>query len=237
MDDPFEKQYIRLRCKEKRLYKDEEVSNLPYVPESHIHYKEWQLRKWSADKLVSFLGAKNKPLNILEIGCGNGWLSFQLSTLKDSRVIGQDINFTELQQAARVFNGNAGLRFVCGNMFSDILANQYFDVIVFAASIQYFPSFNSIMQLALNKLHKDGEIHIIDSHFYQPAQLTAARQRTAAYYQSLGQSEMINYYFHHSVKDLSAFRFRYLYNPKSVTNRIFNRKRIFPWIQLQKNDQ
>src|SRR5215203_4755336 len=77
--EAFEKLYMQLRKKEQRLYTDEEVRNLPQVIAAHPHFKEWQLRKKSCGRLIEYLDQKNKPLHILEIGCGNGWLSAQLA--------------------------------------------------------------------------------------------------------------------------------------------------------------
>ena len=237
MDDPFEKQYIRVRTREKRMYDDDEVSDLPNMPASHPHYKEWLTRKWSSDKLISYLAAKNRPLRILEIGCGNGWLSFQLSKLKHSKVTGQDINFTELQQAARVFNGYTKLRFIYGDMFSGILSDRKFDIIIFAASIQYFSSLENILSLSVNRLNPGGEIHILDTHFYKPSELTGAKQRTESYYRSLGFPEMADYYFHHSLKKLTGFTYQLLHNPWSLQHKIFGSKNPFPWICIKRTGQ
>ena len=76
----FEQLYVDLRSNEQRIYSDEEVAWLPDVDEDHVHKKEWQIRKVSAEKLVQYLKHKKRPLKILEVGCGNGWLSCQLST-------------------------------------------------------------------------------------------------------------------------------------------------------------
>ncbi|HET6768518.1 MAG TPA: hypothetical protein VFH08_14000, partial [Chitinophagaceae bacterium] len=70
---------MQLRKKEQRLYTDGEVRNLPQVPVTHLHFKEWLVRKRSCDRLIKYLDKKNKRLHILEIGCGNGWLSAQLA--------------------------------------------------------------------------------------------------------------------------------------------------------------
>ena len=237
MDDPFEKQYIRVSTLEKRMYDDDEVSNLPNMPVSHPHYEEWLARKWSSSKLIGYLGAQNKPLRILEVGCGNGWLSFQLSKLKNSRVVGQDINFTELQQAARVFNGYTKLRFIYGDMFSGILSDRRFDTIVFAASIQYFSSLQKILELSLDRLNPGGEIHIIDTHFYKPSELTVAKQKKETYYRSLGFPEMATYYFHHSLEELIGFRYQLLHNPWSLQHKLFGSKHPFPWICIKQANQ
>lgn len=231
----FEKQYIRARTKENRVYDDREVSSLPDMLATHEHYAEWMLRKRSSERLIKRLASKRKPQNILEIGCGNGWLSHRLSGIKNATVTGQDINFTELQQAARVFNGQRKLRFVYGDVFSGILKERKFDVIVFAASIHYFHSLNKILAFAIDRLDPGGEIHILDTHFYKAGEIREAANRTAVYYRELGFPEMADHYFHHSTNDLSLFRHRVLYDPRGWVNRLLGRKQAFPWICLKKD--
>ncbi len=234
-DNPFEKQYIRARSRENRMYDDKEVSSLPEMLPSHQHYTEWQMRKRSAERLIRYLEAKKKPLNILEIGCGNGWLSHRLSKIRTINVTGQDINFTELQQAARVFNGEHKLRFIYGDIFNGVLKEKRFDVIVFAASIHYFPSLSRVLALAIDHLHPKGEIHVLDTHFYQPEQTAAAAKRTYTYYSALGFPEMADHYFHHSVNDLKLFKHKILFDPTSIINRLCGRKDPFPWVRIKKN--
>src|SRR6478609_3338202 len=73
--------YIALREKEGRLVSDEELLKLPEVNAFHIHLKEWRIRKKSCDQLLNYVAKKNRPLKILEIGCGNGWLSNRLASV------------------------------------------------------------------------------------------------------------------------------------------------------------
>src|SRR6187549_921819 len=93
-DSLFERKYTTLRFKEKRMYSDEEVRHLPFIAREHPHYHEWVLRKRSCHRLVKYLEQKKTPLKILEIGCGNGWLSNQIIKIPGTVVIGSDINFT-----------------------------------------------------------------------------------------------------------------------------------------------
>jgi ubiquinone/menaquinone biosynthesis C-methylase UbiE len=229
----FESLYIRLRQKEGRMYTDEEVAQLPSITSSHQHFKEWQLRKDSSQKLVDHLKKRNKPYHILEIGCGNGWLSHQLSTVPQSNVIGTDINFAEVQQAAKVFEKNTNLHFIYGNAESDLFQEKQFDVIVFAASIQYFPSFTEIIRNTLKLLKPNGEIHIIDSHFYPLSGIGAAKQRSLLYYQAAGFPEMAHLYFHHVLDDLEQFNHSILYDPTGLFNRFLRNKNPFHWICIR----
>jgi len=229
----FKEQYIALRKKEQRVYTDEEVLQLPLIPGDHVHAKEWVVRKKSCRKLVNYLKKKG-PLNILEIGCGNGWLSYQLSKIPGSIVTGMDINDVELKQAARVFSEQTNLSFINKNISQIELHNHPFDIIVFAASLQYFNSFSEIVTVALDHLKLGGEIHIIDSPFYQPNDIAEARQRTQSYFTELGFCQMQHHYFHHSVESFERFRHTILYNPLSLTNKLLKSKNPFYWIRIMK---
>lgn len=231
-DTGFEENYIAIRRHEQRIYSDEELVQLPVVGKQHPHHTEWQIRKRSCARLVNHLNRK-RPLKILEIGCGNGWLSRELSNIPGSKVIGIDVNFTELQQAARVFSHIPNLQFIYGDIRSEIFEEMEFDCIVFAASIQYFPSVQEIIAYALAKLKKDGEIHILDSPFYKPAEIDAAKKRTLDHYQELGFPEMANHYFHHAVTQLAMFDYEMLYQPSSLQHYLLKNKNPFPWICIR----
>lgn len=228
----FAEQYLALRKKEQRVYTDEQVRQLPLIGADHPHYKEWQIRKRSADQLLKFLGNIHTPASILEVGCGNGWLSHRLSAIHGVDVTGYDINQAELQQAKKIFGHRLNLRFTSADPFSE--QGKLYDVIVFAAAIQYFPSLNSIISKALEKLSPNGSIHIMDSHFYKPGEVAAARQRTADYFSSIGFAGMSANYFHHSLDELKPFKYKILYNPASAWNRLVN-KDPFHWICIKKN--
>jgi ubiquinone/menaquinone biosynthesis C-methylase UbiE len=229
----FETIYTQLRQKEKRVYTDEEVARLPSISPKHIHYKEWLLRKDSSQKLVNHLKRKKKALDILEIGCGNGWLSKRLSTIPDSRVIGTDINFSEVQQAANVFQNVPNLHFMYVDVNPGVFNEKKFDTIVFADSIQYFESLNETIGNTLKLLKPDGEIHIIDSLFYSLPELMAARLLTQHYYEAAGSPEMADCYFHHCYEDLKNYNYSIRYDPKSILTKFLRNKKPFPWISIQ----
>ncbi|HEY1871630.1 MAG TPA: methyltransferase domain-containing protein, partial [Chitinophagaceae bacterium] len=201
----FETGYIALRKKENRLYSDEQVKWLPEIEETHPHYKEWQMRSHSSNKLAQHLSNKKRELNILEVGCGNGWLCSQLSKIPGSNVAGIDINTTELEQAKRVFGHVENLEFFYSELADQNARNENFDAIVFAASIQYFASLDEILVPAMQLLNPKGEIHILDSHFYKSSELETARQRSVDYYRSVEFPELSKHYFHHSLDELKPY--------------------------------
>jgi len=238
MDKPianwdFETIYTQLRQKERRIYTDEEVAQLPSISPTHIHFKEWLVRKHSSQKLVTYLKRKKKLLDILEIGCGNGWLSKKLSTIAGSRVIGTDVNFSEIQQAARVFQNIPNLHFIYVNPEASVFKEQKFDAIVFAASIQYFESLTETISHTLNLLKPGGEIHILDSAFYSLSELGPAKLRTRHYYESAGFPEMTAHYFHHRYEDLGKYNFSIRYEPQGLISKLLRNKNPFPWISIQ----
>lgn len=230
----FEEMYISLRVKENRVYSDKQLLNLPNVDPGHAYYKEWLIRKRSCRQLQRYLTSKKRNLKILEIGCGNGWFAAQLLKVRGSKVTGIDINESELAQAERVFGGKPGISFISGDIRSGMLKEANVDIIVFAASVQYFPSLKEIVKTSLDHLAEGGEIHILDTPFYLPGDLEAARQRTVTYYASMGFPGMADHYFHHGIDELKPFRYEVLYNASSLLNKLVWRSNPFPWICVKR---
>ena len=231
----FEKKYIDIRSLENRLYTDEELMKLPDLPAEHPHCREWVMRKRSAQRLVRYLSNRKKSLDVLEVGCGNGWLTHQLAELPGAKVVGTDINFTELQQAARVFSNDPNLRFIHGDIRSGILEDRRFDIIIFAATIEYFPSLKKILHFTLTFLKPGGEIHLLESSFFRPEQIEKAKRQSNAYFASFGYPEMAEYYYHHNINDLRSFHHTMLYNPHSVRSQLLRMSNPNPWIRVKDN--
>ncbi len=149
------------------LYTDREVAQLPYLMTSHPRCRDWAGRIATTDRLIRYLSAHKKSAGILEIGCGNGWLSRRLSDVPGCRVIGLDPNLGELRQAARVFRKQRNLKFIYGEFYSNVLQDLSFDIIVIAAAVQYFPSLPKLVREALAYLRPHGELHMLDSPLSQ----------------------------------------------------------------------
>lgn len=224
--------YYKVRKKEQRIYDDMEVALLPETADSHIHANEWKIRKHSGTRLLKYLKEKQRPLRIMDAGCGNGWLSGAMASIDRTQVIGFDVNLPEIEQAKRVFEQKGNLNFVFGSLHTAMLLDLKFDIIVFSASIQYFPSLEKTLNDALSLLAPKGEIHIIDTHFYKHEQLDAAVLRTREYYMSLGFPEMTNHYFHHKMCDLKVFNHNILFNPENFLNKISKQQNPFYWIKI-----
>ncbi|KXK13734.1 MAG: methylase [Chloroflexi bacterium OLB14] len=234
--------YLKVRQKEGRLYSDEVVAKLPSFQKNHALSNEWQARFKSAKRLRSYLTQKNTSLKILDLGCGNGWLSNFLNQENHS-IYGVDQNLFELQQATRVFLSSAEdgeksekLFFLKADIFSAPFPIESFDVILLASAVQYFPDLSRLLQTLFNYLKPNGEIHILDSAFYKDDEIPQAIKRSEEYYQSLGLPEMSRYYFHHRLSELQKFSPRFLYKPmllrfKKILGKMDS---PFAWVMIQK---
>ena len=233
----FEKLYLELRRKEGRIYNDEVVKKLPEISQDDAHATEWTIRSTSLHWLISHLN-KNTHLNkILEVGCGNGWLSNNLMRALRAEICGIDVNETELNQAARLFQSDR-LSFVKADIMNPIFPVGTFDAIILASSIQYF----SCLHLLIEKLHdlltERGEIHILDSPiYYSGEECSQAQNRSNRYFASLGLEKMSDHYHYHTFNELTGFCPTVIFNPKAFSA-VFKRNVFgiqltpFPWIKI-----
>lgn len=200
-----EQLYIAVRSAEHRVIGDEILKVLPYPPQYYVHYGEWHIRARSFERFSRSL--KKKHLNILDLGCGNGWMANKLYQ-SGHRVTGVDINLVELEQAEKVFGSNDRLQWVYTDILKDGVTNHPFDLIVLGASCQYFHDITMLTDALRNLLAAGGEIHLLDSFFYTNGNIEAARQRTKEYYLNMGYPQMAEYYHHHLAEDLKAAGYR-----------------------------
>jgi len=145
-------------------------------------------------------------------------------------ITGLDINGVEILQAKRVFH-HANLKFICKAFEPGMFFDEKFDIVLFAASVQYFPSLQTVLNDALSILKENGEIHITDSHVYKAGGQYLAAQRTEKYYAQLGCPEMAGHYYHHVINELLPFNHKILLNPESLFARI-TKKDPFYWISI-----
>jgi SAM-dependent methyltransferase len=237
-----ERLYLEVRRREGRVLSDEVAMALPSISADSPYVKEWRWRKRSFERLKKHLSAKTSgSIRILDLGCGNGWMANRLAENPRWDVSAVDLNREELEQGARLF-GRENLRFY----YADILANSAaqtipttafqntFDVIILAASVQYFPDLETLFATLRSLLNASGEIHLIDSNFYKnETARDAARRRTLEYYAKIGVPEMAAHYHHHLWTDIQkaggqnhndSFWIRILQK--------FGQLAPFPWIRL-----
>jgi SAM-dependent methyltransferase len=241
-----EQLYLEVRRKEGRVLDDVAVRQLPDVPLNHLNYKEWLWRKRSLARFQRHVFAKFGPsVQLLDLGCGNGWMANRLAENPTWYITAMDVNQHELEQGARIF-GRTNLEFIYADVATWNYSNEEaslmaslkrrYDVVLLAASVQYFPDLQLLIPVLRHLLQDNGEIHIIDSHFYQhEAARAAARQRTVDYYETVGVPEMATFYHHHLWRDIQQLGAENLNNGLIIN--LLQRFRWlgpFPWIQLKK---
>jgi SAM-dependent methyltransferase len=227
--------YLNVRAKEGRLYSDEVVKRLPAVPEDHPLRSEWGARAASSERLVAYLRRSRRPVTILDLGCGNGWLSHRMACSGIASVVGLDRDSPELRQACRVFSSEESLSWISADVFLAPFASSTFDFIVIASAIQYFADLPCLVIALLPLLAAGGEIHILDSPLYSVEEWPAARERSKHYYERLGFPEMASRYHHHISGVLDAYNPTWLYVPQleDRARRDQLRDSPFPWICLR----
>lgn len=237
VNNQFEEVYLKVREKEKRIYSDEEVEKLPFASENNPHKEEWNIRAKSFLRIKKYLETKKGILNILDLGCGNCWLSNQLSRTSYNNFWCVDLNLTGLKQGSRIAQ-RENMKFLYADIFSAEIPASSFDLIIINSAVQYFPSFQQLIERLFSLINDKGEIHIIDSPFYNETELKKAMLRTKDYYISLGFPEMALNYFHRSWNELSTFSYKILYNPSTFKSKVSNifleKDSPFPWICITK---
>ena len=221
--------YLKIRTIEGRIYDDDTLKNLPQINRNHLHYKEWMIRKNSSEKLIDYISGIGRELNILELGCGNGWLSNKLAGIKNVNIIGVDINETELEQAARIFWNKENLVFIYADISDSVVQAKLreikFDIIILAGVLMYFKDLKVLIDTLLGMLNLKGEIHIIDNALYNKNNIENAKENTAAHYRKMGMPEMTDKVHHHLLSELDIYKPDILYNPFTLINRV--KRKIF----------
>ena len=232
-DKSFENLYLQILKREKRLYSDEEVRLLPYASEKNPHKDEWELRTKSFLRFKNYLARKESTLNILDLGCGNGWLTAQLAKEYNHNYFCVDTNLVELEQAARLFTKD-NIRFFYADISKASFPTNTFHIIIINSCLQYFPEVETLLKECFTISKSYGEVHIIDTPFYKANEIMQARNYSLKHFTSLGLPDMTKKYYHHSIKELKYFRYRFLYNPALLKHKIYNfifeKDSPYPWV-------
>lgn len=235
VDESFEKLYLQLINREKRFYPDDEVKLIPYASERNPHKKEWELRTKTFLRLRNYISTKKTKLNILDVGCGNGWLIGQLAKEFDHNYFGIDTNLAELQQADRLFT-KENVKFIYGNITKAALPTDTFNIVILNSTLQFFKEVDPLLKELLTISKSYGEIHILDTPFYIQSDLIRVRNNSLKHFTSIKLPEMTSKYFHHTLEELKYFRYIFHYNPETLKNKlshlIFDEDSPYPWIMI-----
>jgi SAM-dependent methyltransferase len=230
--------YLRAREREGRRLPDALVATLPDVPRTDPRSHEWRQRADSCARLVAYVRTLPRPVTIVDVGCGNGWVASRMARTDGARVVGIDAVADELDQARRVFGSQPRLEFVCAEVVDGDLPTDRADVVVLASVVQYVPEPARLIGSLLATLRPGGEVHVLDSPLYRSSELAAARERTREHYAEVGVPEMVGAYHHHTWESFASLHPDVLYRPDTLRRRFERRvlrrpRSPFPWLRFR----
>jgi len=157
--------YSTIRNAEGRGSTDREYYRaLPYRDLSGKNSEQWRIRACTYKYFESNL-LERKGLDILDLGAGNGWMSYRL-TQRGDRPVAVDI-FTDQQDglaAAQEFGAFPAVEAEFDHLpFGD----GQFDLAVFNSSFHYSTDYRATLREARRCLKPSGQIVILDTPLYK----------------------------------------------------------------------
>jgi len=170
----FAAAYARHRAKEGRGLDGDALRALPYLREGPLA-RQWEVRARTFDaflqRVVGPMSAGIKrPLRILDLGAGNGWLSHRLCGL------GHDCTAVDIRDDAVDGLGSAAAlardwpgRFACVTASFETLPLEpgQFDITLFNASLHYAQDLGRVLREAMRVTRTAGTLAVMDSPFYR----------------------------------------------------------------------
>ena len=131
---------------------------------SLINYKKWTIPLID-DLLNQFKikDFKNKNLKILDLACGPGLISKNLSSIfPKSEIIGIDISKYSIKLAKKNCRGIKNVKFIIGSAQNIPFPNDYFDIIICKDSLHHFQNALKSIKEMYRVVKKNGIIYIQD---------------------------------------------------------------------------
>ncbi|HEY6937391.1 MAG TPA: class I SAM-dependent methyltransferase [Terriglobales bacterium] len=174
--EQFVREYEHVRTREGRGSSSPDYYlSLPYADLTGRNAWQWSIRAISFRYLLrnilpSIESRMARPLDILDIGAGNGWLSYRLAQ-RGHLPVAVDLldNDADGLGAARHYYGSLGWLFPRFQAEMDYLpfADAQFDVAIFNAALHYSEDYCATLREAVRCLRPGGHVLVIDSPFYR----------------------------------------------------------------------
>jgi SAM-dependent methyltransferase len=164
MNAEFRAAYAERRAAEGR---GQQSLSLPYVREGPLA-RQWSVRARSFDTLARFV-ARERPRRVLDLGAGNGWLSYRLALtgitsvavdVRDDDVDGLGAATCYLEQPFGRFER------IAASFEALPLESRSFDMAIFNASLHYAIDLDAVLAEAQRVVRPGGHIVVLDSPFY-----------------------------------------------------------------------
>ena len=169
----FATEYARHRADEGRSYSGDALLELPYI-QTGPHASQWAVRARTFDSFMAEVlrpaaDRLERPLTVLDLGAGNGWLSYRVG-LEGHHAFALDIRNDDVDGlgAARPFLRLAPrMECVVAPFEAVPLPSASIDLAVFNASLHYATDLRAVLREAKRVVRPGGQIAILDSPFYR----------------------------------------------------------------------
>jgi SAM-dependent methyltransferase len=170
----FGKAYARHRASEGRGHSEDELLSLPYLRSGPLA-RQWSVRARSFDALLRHILRPEaerlaRPLELLDLGAGNGWLSYR-AALEGHHATALDIRDDTIDGlgAASPFLVRVPDRIACTVGSFDAIPQDAAgaDVTIFNAALHYATDLAATLAEAARVTRRGGLIVILDSPFYR----------------------------------------------------------------------
>lgn len=146
---------------------------LPYADLSGRASTQWRIRARSFDRLLRRVIAPmenrlRRPLDLLDLGAGNGWMSWRLAQ-RGHRVVALDI-FTDDRDGLGAIRKYTKLDAIAADFDRLPFASASFDAAIYNASLHYSSDYFRTLGESLGCLRPEGCIVIVDSPLYDRAE-------------------------------------------------------------------
>jgi SAM-dependent methyltransferase len=169
--DRFCIDYARHRAIEGRAHRGAELASLPYLATGPLA-RQWRVRARTFDAFVErvvlpMARRQGRPLRIVDLGAGNGWLSYRLA-LEGHRCTAIDIREDDVDGlgAAGELSRSAPFERIVAPFERLPVADRSADIAVFNASLHYAIELAPVLAEAARTLVPSGCIAVLDSPFY-----------------------------------------------------------------------
>jgi SAM-dependent methyltransferase len=187
----FATAYSLHRQAEGRALSDEELLSLPWLT-TGPQAGQWAVRAKTyeafVDRLLEPLSHEfSRPLTVLDLGAGNGWLSYRVAG-RGHRAIALDIRGDSIEGlgTSEIFQDRCPGRIepIVASFDAVPLPDDLVDIAVFNASLHYATDLGKVLGKAARVTRPGGRIAILDSPFY-PSEadglaMQAEKQKLAA---------------------------------------------------------
>ncbi len=148
--------------------------SLPYCDRTELHSWQWGIRsrtfRYIERTILPAIAAKAvQPLAVLDLGAGNGWLSYRLATL-GHRPVAVDLQTNAFDGLGAAVHYQHALPMLFPRFQAEVdrlpFGDSQFDCAVFNASFHYSENYDRTLAEAIRCLRPGGTLVIADSPTY-----------------------------------------------------------------------